>query len=661
MLRYIHLMAITMLSYTSGLVINENVVFHKTNEVYANNAQWTVTFVHDLRPYKTYVNKIKNDLDTTHEIINHMIDYYRRLNLTGYVYTFESLHEEVSMLNDTYRSVKINFDDYQSLKTSRNRGKRSVLPFIGQAMNFLFGTITETDLDNINRNIRDLAENQENIIHNLEQSLTVLNLTRVQVRENRRAIMDLIICVQKLDSKILKLKEMFQQRFKRLEQFVNTYFQFKLILDEIRQTSQNAVTYLENIKSELDMLSLNHLATSIISPTNLRNLLLTVKQQLPHSFMLPVDPLIDIWYYYNTLFCDTYLDKDKILIILTLPLLNNKDKFEIYKIHNLPLSIRNATVKAGKKINLIAKFDIESDALMINSDRTRYSLLTSEEYKACNNPYMKFCHIDKAIYQINLSKSCVIALFMKHTDNVKRYCVSVVHVDAMLPVAKVIHSGMWIVSTSEQLKFTTNCQNTNKQDEITVNYPFGVIKLNMTCRASNNYLSLTPYYEKEITFQIPDPMEPILKLRNISKFTLWDEFSETFPNLTVLEIPEELIKLKQIPMTSFMKYIHHYRKVNVEKQSVSGWTYFMIILSILFVISLIAICIYKRFNCKKRLACCYGDESVVLGSAKIEKSVSSGDDEVVSNLLGRQLTSTLTDREAPTFASLMEKARESEK
>ena len=63
--------------YTSGLVINENVVFHKTNEVYANNAQWMVTFVHDLRLQKKNVNKIKNDLDTTHEIINHMmiIDY----------------------------------------------------------------------------------------------------------------------------------------------------------------------------------------------------------------------------------------------------------------------------------------------------------------------------------------------------------------------------------------------------------------------------------------------------------------------------------------------------------------------------------------------------------------------------------------------------------
>lgn len=52
------------------------------------------------------------------------------------------------MLNDTYQSLEVNFDDYQSLKTSKNRGKHSVLPLLCQAMNFLLGTSTDTDLDN---------------------------------------------------------------------------------------------------------------------------------------------------------------------------------------------------------------------------------------------------------------------------------------------------------------------------------------------------------------------------------------------------------------------------------------------------------------------------------------------------------------------------------
>ena len=143
-------------------------------------------------------------------------------------------------------------------------------------MSLLFGTVSDVDLENIRRSVEDLALNQESIIHNLEQSMTILNLSRVEIAENRRAIMDLVQCVQALDDKIKELESAFYTRFSRLEQFVNTYFQFKLILEEIGQSTQNAIVYLENLRTELNMLSLNHLSPSTISPKNFRELLLDI-------------------------------------------------------------------------------------------------------------------------------------------------------------------------------------------------------------------------------------------------------------------------------------------------------------------------------------------------------------------------------------------------
>ena len=125
---------------------------------------------------------------------------------------------------------------------------------MGQLLRSLFGTVLEDDLENTNRKIKNLAKNQEQIIHDLDMSLSILNMTTIQVAENRRSIMDLIVVVQKLDSKILQSGEAFQQKFVKLEQFIHTYLQFKMILDEIRLTIQNAVIYLENLKSELNML-----------------------------------------------------------------------------------------------------------------------------------------------------------------------------------------------------------------------------------------------------------------------------------------------------------------------------------------------------------------------------------------------------------------------
>ena len=58
----------------------------------------------------------------------------------------------------------------------RIRDKRSLIPIIGQLMSTLFGTVSESDLENIDRNIKVLASNQEQIIHDLDVSFSVLNL-----------------------------------------------------------------------------------------------------------------------------------------------------------------------------------------------------------------------------------------------------------------------------------------------------------------------------------------------------------------------------------------------------------------------------------------------------------------------------------------------------
>lgn len=103
----------------------------------------------------------------------------------GYVFTFESLNDEIGILNDTYQTIKEKSIEYQTLKSDRKRPNRLLLPIIGQAMSLLFGTVSNVDLENIRRSVQDLATNQENIIHKLEQSMTILNLSRIQIAENR--------------------------------------------------------------------------------------------------------------------------------------------------------------------------------------------------------------------------------------------------------------------------------------------------------------------------------------------------------------------------------------------------------------------------------------------------------------------------------------------
>ena len=45
------------------------------------------------------------------------------------------------------------------------------------------------------------TKNQEQIIHVVEDSITILNMTQAEVSENRQAIMELVKSIHRLDSK----------------------------------------------------------------------------------------------------------------------------------------------------------------------------------------------------------------------------------------------------------------------------------------------------------------------------------------------------------------------------------------------------------------------------------------------------------------------------
>ena len=293
---------------------------------------------------------------------------------------------------------------------SNQRYKKSLIPIIGQLMSTLFGTVSESDLENIDRNIKILANNQEQIIHDLDVSLSVLNLTRMQVVENRRSIMDLIIVIQKLDDKISEIGHTFEQTFVRLEQFVHTYLQFQMIIDEIRLSTQDAIFYLESLKSELNMLSMHHLSTNTISPKDLKKLLIEVESKLLNNFELPRNPRKDIWYFYKTLTCITYLQNDEIRIVLKIPLISTKEEYEVNQIHNLPIPLLSSN-----QTDILVKYAVETEMLMISKDKTKFSLLSESTFQMCNSYQFQFCNPETAFYQTNVNKFCIIALFMpKH-------------------------------------------------------------------------------------------------------------------------------------------------------------------------------------------------------------------------------------------------------
>ena len=86
----------------------------------------------------------------------------------------------------------------------------------GSILSFLFGTLTESDLLDIRQAINDLSGNHQTVVHLLEEQMTILNVSRVHIAENRQALLDLVESLNTFDFHINNLTQAIHERFKHV-------------------------------------------------------------------------------------------------------------------------------------------------------------------------------------------------------------------------------------------------------------------------------------------------------------------------------------------------------------------------------------------------------------------------------------------------------------
>lgn len=107
------------------------------------------------------------------------------------------------------------------------------------------------------------------------------------------------------------------------------------------------MTHMSNIQNlwvQLIMLSLRHLSPGLISPRELKKLLIEIKTKLPGTLQLPADPNKYIWSFYKLLTCSTTIDENNILAVVSVPLIDSSGKLEIFRAHSLPSVMSKTTL-----------------------------------------------------------------------------------------------------------------------------------------------------------------------------------------------------------------------------------------------------------------------------------------------------------------------------
>ncbi|MEW8543129.1 MAG: hypothetical protein AB2693_06300, partial [Candidatus Thiodiazotropha sp.] len=581
------------LGLTSAIVIRENVVYHKISNAGLTRSQWLISLIIELKPYNDFLLKLTNDINSVEHLAIKLEEKYKPPEKEGFLVPISKLRREINSLKYTQLELMAQYNYYRLLKS---RKKRALFSFLEGPINALFGVITEDQVASLRANMANLAKNQVDISHVLEESLSIINTSRLSIDRNRQTINDILNSLSDMDRKMETITGALELQIHELSHFVQVYTQLDLVVEELKRFMLKGLFLIEHLKVQLSFMSLSKLSTSIVNPFEFQRILADIGSKLPPNLRLPSKPKDGLWAYYHTLELTTVLEEDRIIVIIVLPLMQYDNHFEIYKAINLPVPLMNEAIKTSDTHTMVARYDLESAGLAINLQRTKYVLLTDSHLKACTNPRLGVCNMKLPIYPVNLSNKCIVALFLNSRGKITEFCHKTVMPNSYVPQAIYIADGLWIIISQKELRFSVTCQKSNSAlKSLIIKPPLDVVAVNSKCEASNDYLSLMPYYMSETKQEITDEFVSMVKENlNITSNTLWKPFLQNITHYKHTRIPNKLKSIKSIPMDSLIEELHMLRPMKPEIE-IPNWAYGLISLGIALLVG-IAIFVYCKYK-----------------------------------------------------------------
>lgn len=156
---------------STTIIVNQIVVFEKIKNIATTTcrSKWIEATVITLDPYDKLLNQLNQGLNVIGKSLNkilsqeasHAIRNGSLLVQFGRMLTMhDTICRDVKQLKNSYQFIRQEFQELRSISNNESlvTEKRALLPIVGKALSFLFGTLDEDDLTVIRNNIQTLAK-----------------------------------------------------------------------------------------------------------------------------------------------------------------------------------------------------------------------------------------------------------------------------------------------------------------------------------------------------------------------------------------------------------------------------------------------------------------------------------------------------------------------
>ena len=185
---------------------------------------------------------------------------------------------------------------------------------------------------------------------------------------------------------------------------------------------------------------------------------------------LSEDPYENIWAYYNIIKVTSIVLEDHLMVILTIPLINNSLDVNRCKVHNLPM--------LHPKLGVQVEYELEGEYLVVLVHGMYATILHATNLKLCKMSQGHLCMLDHALYLVDNISWCLYALFTNDLERIKTNCI-VKPTPHSTNLAHSLDEYLWAVSSVVAEKLQIQCvQDTSI---VTIKPPFRIIVV-LGCR-----------------------------------------------------------------------------------------------------------------------------------------------------------------------------------
>ena len=423
---------------SSRMDLGELVIFQPVLQAYPTKHSWIITAHISLGNLECHWKTFTRQLDRRQRLLQ-SLDWYPSA-LTQLLSTLQLV---LSNIKDIYNSGKTTKTSaIKLLQTNQPQThihhRRSLLPFLGDAISWLTGTATTKDIHSIKTRINQLIATQASQQNTLVHIMSILNITMYATQVNRCGINTLMDAVRETSHDINNLYN--------LTTSLATSLNFHQMILNIRPVFGNlcdSLNYIQMVVSTHTMDYTDAATSGTLSPivvpvTDLQQILQHIAHTLPPTLHLPISP-DDTLHFYRYLCTHVLIENKQFLLLIGVPIQDRSRKITIHQI--LTLNIPQG--------NYSACYDVDTKYFGVTKGTTMAVELSITQFQACQEAYGQFCSITTPFQPLANPPSCIAALYAKSTVDIISECSLQICKASATTLPTQIAPDIWILTTPD--------------------------------------------------------------------------------------------------------------------------------------------------------------------------------------------------------------------